>query len=249
MKPKFLVDAAKARDSSFAWRVREPSRIEGLSDAVFGFSITLLVISLEVPRTFDALLHEMTGFFSFAIGFLFLMMIWYKQFIWFRRYGLDDKLSVVLNAALLAVVIFYVYPLKFLGNVFAMLFGLVPRTLESGVRIIEPAQMPTLMAVYGVGFVAVYTILFLLDLHAWRKREQLGLDELETIDTRFSLTEGMIMLGVGVLSVVMATVVGNAFLAGMSFMLLGPLQFMQGHRRGRARRLAIGAAESSTASI
>ena len=99
MKPKFVVEAAKVRDADFGWRVKEPSRIEGLSDAVFGFSITLLVISLEVPRTFDALMHEMTGFFAFAIGFLFLMMIWYKQFLWFRRYGLDDTLSVVLNAA------------------------------------------------------------------------------------------------------------------------------------------------------
>jgi uncharacterized membrane protein len=35
---------------------REVSRIEGLSDAVFGFEITLLVVSLEVPNTFDELL-------------------------------------------------------------------------------------------------------------------------------------------------------------------------------------------------
>ena len=237
-----MVTAAKARDKHFEWRVKEPSRIEGLSDAVFGFSITLLVISLEVPRTFNALMHEMTGFFSFALGFLFLMMIWHKQFVWFRRYGLDDTLSVVLNAALLAVVIFYVYPLKFLGNVFAILFGIISPTLETGERIINVEQMPKLMAVYGVGFLAVYTILFLLDLHAWRKRDALGLNELEKIDTRFSLTEDAIMLSVGGLSLIMATVVHNAFLAGMSFMLLGPMQFVQGTRRGKARRLAIASA-------
>jgi len=28
-------------------------RIEGLADAVFGFALTLLVVSLEVPNTFD----------------------------------------------------------------------------------------------------------------------------------------------------------------------------------------------------
>ena len=33
----------------FRWRSREISRLEGLSDAVFGFAITLLIVSLEVP--------------------------------------------------------------------------------------------------------------------------------------------------------------------------------------------------------
>ena len=33
---------------------REVSRIEGFSDAVFGFALTLLVVSLEVPDNFEA---------------------------------------------------------------------------------------------------------------------------------------------------------------------------------------------------
>jgi uncharacterized membrane protein len=40
----------------FRWRSHDISRFEGLSDAVFGFAITLLIVSLEVPRTFDELL-------------------------------------------------------------------------------------------------------------------------------------------------------------------------------------------------
>ena len=39
-------------------RGREVSRIEGVSYAVFGFEITLLVVSLEVPNTFDELLDR-----------------------------------------------------------------------------------------------------------------------------------------------------------------------------------------------
>ena len=34
---------------------RDVSRIEGFSDAVFGFALTLLVASIEVPPDFQAL--------------------------------------------------------------------------------------------------------------------------------------------------------------------------------------------------
>jgi hypothetical protein len=40
-------------DKLFRWRGGEVSRLEGFSDAVFGFGLTLLVVSLEVPQTLD----------------------------------------------------------------------------------------------------------------------------------------------------------------------------------------------------
>src|SRR6202008_4638652 len=55
----------KGGDHGFRWRGREVSRIEGLSDAVFGFAIPLLVISLEVPQTFGQLLQAMKGMVAF----------------------------------------------------------------------------------------------------------------------------------------------------------------------------------------
>ena len=60
---------------AFRWRSHEISRIEGLSDAVFGFAITLLVVSLEVPKTFNELLHAMRGFGAFAICFTLLFRL------------------------------------------------------------------------------------------------------------------------------------------------------------------------------
>src|SRR6266436_400666 len=113
MLRKKLIDKSVGDNKKFRWRGHEISRIEGLSDAVFAFAVTLLVVSLEVPKTFDELMAVMRGFGAFAICFALLIVVWFNQYKFFRRYGLQDNLTIVLNTALLFVVLFYVYPLKF----------------------------------------------------------------------------------------------------------------------------------------
>ena len=105
-----LIDKRIGDNKKFRWRSHEVSRTEGLSDAVFGFAITLLVVSLEVPRTYGDLMQTMRGFGAFAISFTLLFIVWYNQYKFFRRYGLQDNTTMLLNGVLLFVVIFYVYP-------------------------------------------------------------------------------------------------------------------------------------------
>ena len=112
-----LIEKGFGFDKKFRMRgTGEVSRIEALSDAVFGFAITLLVVSLEVPQTFTELMEAMRGFAAFAISFLLLFVVWLTQYKFFRRYGLNDNFTIWINALLLFVVLFYVYPLKFLWN-------------------------------------------------------------------------------------------------------------------------------------
>src|ERR1700759_5012359 len=99
----------KALPEGFQLRGHEIHRIETFSDAVFAFAVTLLIVSLEVPQTFQELLESMRGFVAFGICFTLLLLVWHEQHIFFRRYGLDDRTTIVLNAALLFVVLFYVY--------------------------------------------------------------------------------------------------------------------------------------------
>ncbi|HEU4389697.1 MAG TPA: TMEM175 family protein [Blastocatellia bacterium] len=115
-----LVKDEIGKSSRFRWRGGEITRIEGLSDAVFAFAVTLLIVSLEVPKNFDELLEGMRGFGAFAVCFALLMSIWYEQYLFFRRYNLQDTYTVILNLILIFVALFYVYPLKFL---FGFLIG------------------------------------------------------------------------------------------------------------------------------
>jgi uncharacterized membrane protein len=57
---------------------REVSRVEGFSDAVFAFAITLLVVSLEVPKTYHELIAVIRGFPAFAIGFALIFQVWWR---------------------------------------------------------------------------------------------------------------------------------------------------------------------------
>ena len=81
---RHLAQQGFGADRGFRWRGGEISRLEGLSDAVFGFAVTLLVVSLEVPETFNELLRVLRGFFAFAVCFSILFWVWYDHYRFFR---------------------------------------------------------------------------------------------------------------------------------------------------------------------
>jgi uncharacterized membrane protein len=183
-----LIARSGPRHHEFTWRSREVSRLEGLSDTVFGFAITLLIVSLEVPRTSGELLVTMRGFLAFVLTFGVLFSFWHKQFIFFRRYGLEDTRTVILNGALLLFVLFFVFPFKFLAN------AMVNRAIGLGKTVelpngrvalaIQPEHWPMIFAIYGFGLAAIFAVFGLLYRHAYSAREELDLNEVERYDTR-----------------------------------------------------------------
>lgn len=232
---KFLFDRRPAADEGFHFRGHEIRRIETFSDAVFAFAVTLLIVSLEVPKTFEELLISMRGFVAFGICFSLLLLIWYEQHVFFRRYGLDDRTTILLNAALLFIVLFYVYPLKFL---FTLIFsddiygaGKSPFSIKEG-------QIVQLMTIYGLGYIIIYAIFLLLYVHALRKKALLQLNQLELFDTRTKIYSHTILIGIGTLCIFLAYLFPPrmAGTSGMFYMLIGPAFWIYFGRRHRIRK-------------
>ena len=229
-------------EEGFSWRGEEVSRLEGFSDAVFAFAVTLLVVSLEVPTTFDDLLVTRRGFFAFAVCFLLLFSVWHGHYKYFRRYGVQDGFTVRMTAVLLFIVLFFVYPLKFLFTVVVdQLLGFGDRVRLPSGAVVDPIrdeQWPLLMVIYDAGFVAVQLVFILLYLRVYARRDDLGLDAHELSVTREETHGYLLNAVVGLASVLIALAGGAESIAwaGWIFLLLFPLQAANGYLMDSRRR-------------
>jgi uncharacterized membrane protein len=190
-------------EEHFRWRGGEITRLEAFTDAVFALAVTLLIVSLEVPKTFAQLALTMKGFLAFAVCFALLAHLWHLHYIYSRRYGLQTAYSVFLNSALLFVVLFYVYPLKFLFTLSLGGLSGSATSRELG-TMIEIRQVPGLMSIFGLGFAAVFAVFTLLYGYAYSKRRELELNEYEALRTRHDMIASAVTCVTGLLVAVTA---------------------------------------------
>jgi uncharacterized membrane protein len=216
-------------EKHFRWRAGEISRLEAFCDVVFGFAITLLVVSLEVPHSFAELKIALRGFLPFAICFAQFILIWLTHYRFSRRFGLEDSYTVFLNMVLLFLVLFYVYPLKFL---FTLLIGQVFGWEQLGA--LSNADAALLMKIYGIGFAGVFALFTLMHHHAVALAEKLELNAIELYQTRLSMQENFALMLFGLVSFALAF--KSAPMAGWVYMLIGVYFWIRGSLAGKRKK-------------
>lgn len=210
-------------EAYFRWRGKEVSRLENLADAVFGFAVTLLVVAQQVPTSFAGLKEVLRSFPAFVASFALLMVFWNVHYKFFRRYGLEDMLTRIVNYAILLLVLFSVYPLKFLFHSW----------LGGGGGIGSLDDLFFVYRIYGLGLAGIWLLFGLLFWHAYRRRERLGLSPVETILTRLDIGGAAVNIGTCALSILLSFLPVHPWLPGVIYGTLGLTMAVNGMYFGR----------------
>ena len=180
----------------------EMTRLETFIDAAFAFAISMLVIAgSQVPDDVAALLGAFKNVPTFICSIAVLAIYWRGHWLWSRRYGLEDGVSILISWVMIVTMLIFIYPLK-------AIFGAMWYLLSSGhigqrfsLHTTE-TQARTIFAVYALGLIAISAEILLLNLRAWQLREPLRLNVRERLMTRGELTGWSIPIFVGMVSLV-----------------------------------------------
>jgi uncharacterized membrane protein len=209
------------RLKGFRLRGLEMTRLETFVDATFAFAITMLVIAgQQVPDQVDVLLDAFKNVPAFAASVATLSIFWRGHWLWSRRYGLEDGVSIFISWALIFTMLIYVYPLKIIFS--GMFYAISSHRAGHAITVQTFEQARGLFAVYALGFIALALEIVLLNLRAWRLRRALKLNALERALTKMECIGWCIPVSVGMLSLVFALILPPDHIgwAGWSYFLM-----------------------------
>ena len=217
------------------------TRLEAFSDAIIAFACVRLLLSLDVPRGYDELVKNVTGFIPFAVTFAALLLIWVAHRNLFRRYPLDDAFTLVVNGLFLFTIVFYAFPLKFIAGSVVSLF------LPGDHTIVESEQqLRNLFMIYGLGWMTIFFCIALLYFHAAKERDELALSEIEAYDAISDGIYYMCLVAGGALSVALAdfNIGVEIGLPALAYILIGVFAALATWLRARRRPDSLEAALS-----
>ena len=193
---------ALPRLRGFRLRGMEMTRLETFIDSAFAFAISMLVIAAQqIPDNIQALLAAFKNVPTFICSIAVLGIYWRGHWLWSRRYGLEDGVSILISWMMIVTMLIFIYPLK-------AIFGAMWNFLSNG-QVGQPfslhtteSQARTIFAIYALGLIAISAEILLLNLRAWQLREPLRLNARERLMTHGELTGWSIPVSVGIVSLI-----------------------------------------------
>src|SRR6266566_722383 len=141
------------RLGGFRLRGLEMTRLETFIDAAFAFAITMLVIAgNQIPDDIETLLGAFKNVPAFVASVVVLGIFWRGHWLWSRRYGLEDGVSIFISWALLVTILIYIYPLKAIFS--AMWFLISAGRVGHMLGAHSGSQVRALFTLFALGFVA-----------------------------------------------------------------------------------------------
>ena len=207
---------------AFTERGQEIFRVEALSDAVFAFSMSLLIMALEVPRSFGEFRHTMFNFPPFVATCTLVFYFWFLQNRFFRMYGLHNDRIIFLNLGLLMMILIYAFPLKYLFSLLlSWWFGKNYLTGEQneGIPMLSLDNFNTLVMFFSIGYAIIWLIFLLLYREAYKAADTLGLNATEKMILRYDRIDARVEMLIGLLSLLLA-LSDLPTLSGICFLLI-----------------------------
>ncbi len=196
---------ALPRLGGFRLRGMEITRLETFIDAAFAFAITMLVIAAQqIPDDIETLLAAFKNVPVFVASIIVLGIFWRGHWLWSRRYGLEDGISIFISWAMIVTILIYMYPLKAIFS--SMWFLLSNGRLGHAFGPHSGSQTRTLFVIFALGFTAIALEVVLLNLRAWQLRKPLRLNARERLITLYEVTGWGIPVCVGIISFVLAMI-------------------------------------------
>ena len=234
---------ALPRLRGFRLRGMEMTRLEAFMDAAFAFSVTMMVISVDrVPENATELLAAFRHVPAFIASIAVLGLFWRGHWLWSRRFGLEDGISIFISWTMLVTILIYIYPLKVVFG--GMWYLLSDRALGQPLSLQSAAQARSLFAVFAIGFTTIALQIVLLNVRAYHLREPLRFNELERLTTLGEIRGWLIPVTIGMISLVLALTLPRPQVAWsgwiyFSLALLVPLHNLYRRRRIRAAASAM----------
>jgi uncharacterized membrane protein len=188
------------------------NRLESLSDAVFAFAATLMVVNVGTEADFTSFKEQLPTFISFGVSFFVMMLLWKLHYNFFRRTNYVDNWIITYNTIFLFTILFYVFPLKSLASA-----GILKIRMSAD-------ELAELFQLYSIGFALVFLCLVFMYRRAYKKDTH----NKERISLLFYKRHFFIFVIVGLLSCIVAyfNIGIQIGFPGMIYFILGILCFL-----------------------